>query len=283
VAELPNVFDHADHRTFLQTWFQAKKDVNPSFSHRAFARRLGSTNPSLLVNILSGRRRISPDQLEAFVRVVGLEGPAAEYFRLLVRFGQAEDADERHRAWAAITELRSRLQAPEIDSSRFLYLSDRLYPAVLELSRCVGFRADPAWIAARLTPPVPTERAAEALALLERLGFLVREGDRLVPAEPVVRTSANVARLGSFGYHRQTNELVGELLDRVWDPEAGIADETAFLGLTLAVPQERLADLRRLLWEAQLQIAHQCEAWDAPDRVVQVTIQMYPVSTRTTG
>ncbi|MEZ4240562.1 MAG: TIGR02147 family protein [Myxococcota bacterium] len=278
-----NVFDYGDFRTYLNDWFAAKKEANPRYSHRLFARRVGSSNPSLLVNITSGRRNLTPDLVDAFVSALGLEDDAATYFRLLVRFGQATDAEDRERAWGGITELRSRLRDPEVDSSRFLYLSDRIYPAIVALAQCAGFRPDPAWVAAQLRPPIPVERAEEALGFLQRIGFLVPEGDTLVPAEPVLHTTPNVALLGSYGYHKQTHDLAGALMERLWEQGSGVAAETAFLGLTVAVPEERLGELRRLLWEAQVQVAHQARAWqDESDRVVQVTIQMYPVSARTT-
>lgn len=279
--DLPNVFDHADFRRYLDEWFRARKVANPRFSHRAFARRVGSNDPSVLVNVIAGRRRLADDRVESFVTTLGLDGDAAEYFRLLVAFGQADQRADRERAWASIALLRSRLREPEIDSSRFLYLSNRIYTAIQALAQCVGFRDDPAWVARQLRPPVSEAEAADALGLLERLGFLERRGDTLFPAEPLVRTSETVATLGSFGYQVQNHTLAGEVLERLWDPEGPYA-ETAFLGLTLAVPDSRIQDLRRLLWEAQLNIMHQCEAWGpAHDRVVQVNIQMFPVSETT--
>ncbi|MEQ1506863.1 MAG: TIGR02147 family protein [Myxococcota bacterium] len=278
--DLPNVFDHADFRRYLTAWFAAKKNANPRFSHRAFARKLGSSDPSLLLNVINGRRSLTDDRLEPFTAALGLDGDAAAYFRLLVRFGQAERPDERERVYAEIAVLRTRLQGPEIDSSRFLFASDRLIPAVAALAECDGFDPDPAAIARRLHATV--EQADHALALLLRLGFLVRDGDRIVPAEPVVRTNERVAHLGSFGYHTQNLRLAAEQLDRLWDVDSGTAEHTAFLGLTLSVPHERLRDLRKLLWEAHLKVLHEVETWTHRDQVVQVNIQMFPVSEITT-
>lgn len=278
----PDIFDYADHVRFLEDWYQARKDANPRFSHRALARKLHSSDPSAFLNVLKGRRRLTPDRVDDLIRVAGLEDERAEYFRLLVQFGQAVDQEERDRAWAGIADLRSRLRGPEIDSARFLYLSDRLYSVVRSLAECDGFEADPAWIARTLRPPVDEARAIEAIELLERLGFLLREGDRLVPAEPSVRTPERVEALGSYGYHRQSHALARELLERLWDTDSEVAKETAFLGMTLAIPENRLGDLRRALWELQLKVMHLVDSWEEPkDRVVQVGIQMFPASERT--
>jgi uncharacterized protein (TIGR02147 family) len=277
----PDVFEHADFRRYLEDWFKARKARSPQFSHRAFARKLGTSDPSVLLNIIHGRRRLSAELLAQFVRVLDLDEEEARYFRLLVQFAQAGDASERERSWAAIAETRSRLQVPEIDSARFLYLSDRVYPTIRALAQCAGFRADPHWIASQLTPPVNVAQATEALALLERLGFLVRDGDALLPADPVVRTDETVPALASGGYHMQNHQLAGVVLEHLWDEDAS-DEETAFLGLTLAIPQDKLTEVRRMLWEAQLQVLHRCKEWGSErDRVYQLNLQLFPVSART--
>lgn len=112
---LPNVFDHVNFREYLDQWLRARKAASPRFGYRAFAAKVGSRDPSLLTNIIRGRRPLADDRLDAFVRVIGLEGDSAEYFRLLVRFGQAGDAAARERARAALTELRGRSTGSALD------------------------------------------------------------------------------------------------------------------------------------------------------------------------
>ena len=48
----PDIFDYADHVRFLEDWYQARKDANPRFSHRALARKLHSSDPSAFLNVL---------------------------------------------------------------------------------------------------------------------------------------------------------------------------------------------------------------------------------------
>jgi uncharacterized protein (TIGR02147 family) len=271
-----NVYEYADFRRYLKDWFEAKKANNARFSHRAFARRLGSTDPSLLTNVISGRRALTAERTEDFARVLGLEGDEAEYFRLLVRFGQAATPAERERAHAEMAVLRGRIEAPEIDSARFLYLSGRLYPALHDLAKCVGFRAEPAWVARALD--CTEDEAAQALELLLQHRFLVRDGDRVVAAEPVVRTSERVSNLGSYGYERQNLARAAEVLEELWEPGSTVDRRTAFLGYSLAIPHHRIDEVRTLLWEAFLRVMHECEAWSEPDQVFQLNVQLFPVS-----
>jgi uncharacterized protein (TIGR02147 family) len=280
--DVPRAFDYADFRKFLEDWFIAAKAHNVHFTHRVLAQRMGTNDPSALANVISHRRRLAAGRLEALVRALELKGDEAEYFRLLVQFGQARSREERDRSWSAIAELRSRLSEPKVDATRFTYLSRWIYPAVRELAQCRRFEARPDWIARHLRPRVSESDAAEALDVNVRLGFLVRENGKLVPRDPEVRTSPIVTQLASYAYHQQNHRLAGEALDRLFPPAPGATAETAFLGLTLAIPDHRIPELRRMLWELQSQIMAQTDAWRTEwDRVVQLNIQLFPVSSRT--
>lgn len=275
--QAPDLFAYTDFRDFLRDWFAHRKAANPRFSHRLFARRLGSSDPSVLSNLISGRRRLSEARIAPMAAALGLDAPEARYFELLVAFGQAEGREAQERAWASLVQHRLDQQGPGIDRDHLRYLSSWHFAAIRTLAECEHFQPDPTWIAQTLRPRIEPGQAAEALSLLERLGFLVREGDTLVPADPVLHTSEIVGRLGSYGYHRDSHHLAGQTLEHLLEPR--VADETAFLGLTVAVPEHRLPQLRKLLWEAQLQVLHRCEAWTEPrDRVAQVNIQMFPIS-----
>ena len=48
----PSPYDYLDYRAFLGAWFEHKKQANPRFSHRMFARMAGQKSPSLLHHVL---------------------------------------------------------------------------------------------------------------------------------------------------------------------------------------------------------------------------------------
>ena len=56
----PDVHNYLDYRIFLSDWLQWKKEASPRFSHRGFVRRVGQKSPSLLVDIVAGRRSMTP-------------------------------------------------------------------------------------------------------------------------------------------------------------------------------------------------------------------------------
>ncbi|MCB9684695.1 MAG: TIGR02147 family protein [Alphaproteobacteria bacterium] len=267
----PDPFAHTDHRAYLEAWYRWRKAKNPRFSYRALSRRLGSNDPSAVLNVVRGRRGLTDDRVEQLVEILELDEPQAVYFRALVRAGQAVDPEDVERTRAVVAELRSRHRQRRVEAATLL--ADRCWPTVLTLAECEGFRPEPAWVAAALEPPISEEKAAEALRVLAELGLLGPGDDR------TLATDERVDDLASQPYHRQNTALAARWIDRLEDPE--VAERCSFLGATVAVPEERLADLGHLLWELQQRLLHQISTWEGPrDRVVQITLQAFPASRR---
>ncbi len=275
----PDIYAYTAFRQYLADWFAWKKSGGTRFSHRIFAKRLGSSDPSVMSNIIKGHRNLAETRIPLFAKAMELDEDETTYFALLVRLGQAGPGEEHERAWAALVELRMRRQGPQVDVDQFKFVSNVYFSAIRTLAECRAFRPDPSWIADQLQPRLDVETVVEALETLERLGWLVTDGDSLVPATPTLQSAERVAQLGSYGYHRDSLRLVGRVMDDYHEP--GVEDETGFFGFTMAIPESRIPDLRRALWEALSQTLHRVDGWKEPrDRVFQVSLQMFPLSSR---
>jgi uncharacterized protein (TIGR02147 family) len=269
-----DIYDYADARIYLRDWFEDKKAKNPRLSHRWFAKQLGTTDPTALAAVVSGRRSIGPVRANQFADALELTGDQREYFLLLVAFQHARNDKERLLALARIRAHRGQ-HRPALDADQLDFGSSYRYATVRELSRCAQFQSDATWIAAQLDPPITPEQAQDAVDTLLRIGLLETTPDgRWVPAEPAVETTLRVPTLGSYPYHQETDALARAALLRLEE----IAEDSSFTGHTLSLPQARIPELRRLLWEAFHQVAQQVDAWEKPDRVVQVNVRMFPVS-----
>lgn len=276
----PDVLDFADYRKYLAAWFEAKKKENPRLSHRWFASELGTANPSVLANIVAGRRPLPAERVGAFCAVLGLAGLHAEYFAALVDFGNAAERAEADRAWATLAELRARALPPEVGVDSFGFLARWYIPAIHELARLPGFVEDPDWIAACMDPPLTPDEARHALDVCERLGFFVREDGRLVAAQPTVRTPETVRALATWPLHRDGIELAARGLQRMLAGGVpGLQQETAFLSLTVAVPASRIPEIRRQMYEMLARVNAAAEPWASEsDRVVHLTLALVPVA-----
>lgn len=276
MSSLPNVFAYLDFRAYLRDWFDAKKQANPRFSHRLFARRAGQKSPSVLLHAIDGTRNLSPAVAEGFVRAIGLEPEESSFFLALVRLQCAEDGDSRDRAMAQVQATRRFREARRIDAGSLEYLSRWYYPAIRELASCSGFRADPAWIATTLRPPIREQDAREALKLLEVLGLLRRDADgTLRPTDASVVTPHEVAGMAARQYHVA-------MIDRAREALEIPHQDRHLLGITVSIPAKLVPKLKRELDELQERLLDLCDAAsDDHTVVVQVNLQMIPLSRST--
>lgn len=276
---MPDIFEYGDYRRYLHDWFDARKASNRGMSHRWLMKAVGSSDPSMLAHILSGRRSPTAERVERLIEVIGLEGDASAYFRALVAFAQAGDSEERSRCRAAVADLLARQRPPGLGENHFAYLSSWSVPAVLELAHFPDFEEDPAWIAARLDPPVTLEEARRNLEICVSLGLVGRDATgRLRPMALTLRTPENVEKLASWPFVRDGIALAARGIELQFaSPE--YAAEAVFLGCSLAVPASRIPELRRRLFEMQSELATATEPWlAASDRVVQLSISLVPVA-----
>jgi uncharacterized protein (TIGR02147 family) len=280
-ASSPEVFAYRDYRTYLRDVYSFRKESEYGFSYRAFARQAGLSSPNYLKLVTDGQRNLTAEMAGRFARALGLRGEPASYFCDLVAFNQAGAAPERERCYARLTRYRRYRNSFRLDDAHAAYHSEWYVPAIRELAACQGFREDPRWIARTLQPAISTKQAEQALAVLERLGLLVRDASgKLVHNEPTLTTGED-RPLGHHvtTFHRAMLERAAEALDSVPRQEREIASLTLGLSPERARTfKARLQALRRELLDASLD-----DADGDPTRVVQINFQMFPLSRESQG
>jgi uncharacterized protein (TIGR02147 family) len=269
----PQLVEYLDFRRYLADWFAWKKATNPRFSHRMFARMSRQSNPSLLLQIIQGKRNLTASTMDAYIEALKLEEPEVELFHLLVRFDQSVTPDERNECFERISAIRRFQGARKLDGEAFRYLSRWHYVAVRELSLCAGFVADPAWIARTVRPPITEEEAAEAITLLTDLGMIEVHDDGSVTAhESTVATPHEVRGLAVYNFHRAMLGLASTCLDRVEPADRHVG------AVTIAVPGSLVPQLKQELAAMQERLLDLADAAADPDRIYQVTLQLFPLS-----
>lgn len=270
----PDLYSYLSYRDFLRDWFASRKAADRRYSHRLFARRAGVSSPSLLKEVIEGRRNLTPTTLEGFVAAIELDPDAAAFFAALVDLDQAGTDDERAAAWDRVASSRRFRTARPIEGASMLYLSNWYYPAIRELALCEGFCADPAWIAARLFPRVSRAQARAALDALFELGLLVEHPDGSVRAADLsLATPHEVAGLGARNYHR---EMLQRSIEAI---EKAPPSDRHLLGVTVAIPSGLVPTLKAELDAVQERLLHLCDtAVESADRVFQIELCMVPLS-----
>jgi uncharacterized protein (TIGR02147 family) len=268
-----DVFRYRDYRSFLREYYQLRKEHRGGYSLRAFSRGTGLRSPNYLKLVMDGDRNLTPSMALRFAEGCGLSGEAAEYFCELVAFNQARVARERELHFERLTRFSRFRKVHKLDIAQSAYHSEWYIPAIRELTARADFSEDPSWLAKTLLPEVSAAQAKRAIDVLLELGLLVRdENGRLGQAEELVETPAGPLGHHVVQFHRTMMQLAAESLDRVPREEREIAS------VTLCLAQEQLEQLKAELRAFRNHLLQKYQAGADAERVVQLNLQMFPLS-----
>jgi uncharacterized protein (TIGR02147 family) len=268
---LPEVFAFLDHRDFLREWFDAKRHMSKAFSYRTFARKAGFASHAFLSEVIQGRRNLSEDSAEKCVGALGLAGDAAQYFLLLVRYGQETHLEKRQDLLADLLRLQAARSIEKVGGKKAEYFSHWLHMAVREMAVISGL--DASGIAKALRPESTREEVQASLELLRKLELIKVGADggwdysfpRLTPGNvdpDVVRTLKR--------------QMILLAQDRLMDPEG---PDTHISSVTLSLSRRRLSKVREILDRTRRELlAETATDSDPADQVLQVNFQLFPLS-----
>ncbi len=270
-----DVFTYDDYRELLSDYYLKKKDQQPTFSYRAFARRTGFRAPNHLQRVILGDRNLTLEAAVRYAEAMGLDAEEQEYFCVLVECAHVSEEErplleERRRAL-----IRYR-KAKRLDAAYAAYHSHWYIPVIFDLVSCEGFVDDPAWIAPHMRPEIAVEEAALAMRVLRELHLIKEVDGRLVPVEPVLTTGAEARRKGIADYHRSMIARGSDAIENI------PSDERDISALTLCVSEESMARLKERLREFRKELLSIDPDEGGPKQVVQLNLQLFPL-TRVVG
>ncbi len=268
-----DVFRYLDYRAFLTAWYESKRG---RLSYRAFARRAGLGAPNYLQQVIAGKRNLTDDTANRFAQACGLSDDGREYFLVLVRFNQAKTDAERNVHYAELSAFRRYRRAHRLEMADAAYHSQWFLPAIRELVHCPDFVEDPEWIASVLYPPITAQQASGALTALLQLGLLERDPmGRLRQRERVVSTGPETVGLHIRNYHTEMMVRAAQSMELVPREYRDISS------LTLSIRRRDLVVLKQRLAEFRRDIVALCDAEEAPNAVVQLNLQLFPLTQAT--
>lgn len=268
----PDLYTFLDYRAFLRAWFEARKAANPRYSHRLFARRAGQKSPSMLLLVMDGKRNLAPRTVAAFSDAMGLDDDERAFFTELVRLDQADTPGARANALSEILKTTRFREARRLDSDALAFFTHWYFPAIAELAHRPDFVGDAAWIARTLCPAITEDQAAEALQALLDLGLLAPDAHGVPrPTDAQVVTPHEVLDDAVNHYH-------AGMLARARDAIGTFrSEERHILGITTAIPERLVPELKARLNDVQKELLSACEQ-EPKERVYQVSIALFPLS-----
>ncbi|MEN9355259.1 MAG: hypothetical protein RL318_2584 [Fibrobacterota bacterium] len=273
MKELPSVFAFLDHRIFLREWFEAKKALSASYSYRVFARKAGFASHAFLSEVMQGRRNLSEDSVEKFLKALALVGPAADYFRLLVHYGQESNLSRREDLLSDLVRCQATQAVGRVGKKQEAYYGHWIHAVVRELAVQLE---DPTAqrIASRLAPAASPEEVAQSLELLESLELLVpREGGGWDYGVSARLTPGDVPTQVLRSLKRQYFLMVQDRIASGTDPDLHASS------VILSVSKARMCRIREILDRTRREIlAETASDEDPTERVALVNFQLVPLT-----
>jgi uncharacterized protein (TIGR02147 family) len=271
--EFPNIFEYGDYRLFLDHAFHAMKARDKKFSLRFFARVAGFKAHSFLRLVIQGKSNLSPDSIDKMAKAFKFNAEQTRFFRNLVHLNQATTTEEKHHFAKAILKSQTYRKIHPLRESQYQYFACWYYSVVRELVGLPGFREDARWIAAHTIPHIQPQEAEEALTHLLKLGLLQRdENGKLIQAEKVVSTPAEVSSAFIANWHREYLKKAAESIDTVPRERRDIS------AVSLSFSKENIEVIKKMIAEFRKEIVQVALQESNRDALYQLNIQFFPIS-----
>ena len=83
---LMNVYAYYNYRKYLQDYYEYQKSVQRYFSYRSFAKKVGYSSSGFYLDLIKGRKSLTPAMVTKFIAALGLNEREGRYFQLMVDF-----------------------------------------------------------------------------------------------------------------------------------------------------------------------------------------------------
>lgn len=267
-----SIFEYSDYRHYLKDCYELRKSLDPQFTYRYIAGRVGFKSAGHFTQILKGCINLSSSMTAGFIDFLKLNKSEAAYFELLIRFDQAKTHAEKRRYFEQMTKFKE-LKIATLDPSQYEYYNKWYYVAVRELLSYYQFNGDYAALAKKVRPSISPREAKTAIALLTRLGLIKKGSDGIYR-----KTTASVSAVplgGSIAITNQalqTMRLAQEALDRFPKEQRNISGVAfSFSHKAFEAMQEEIRNFRKRILDL-------AQTDSNPDTVYQFNVQLFPLS-----
>ncbi|MDB5048011.1 MAG: hypothetical protein JWO30_1082 [Fibrobacteres bacterium] len=272
-----DVYQYEDFRKFLEDAFEEKRK-DPSvpakgkYTHRKLAGEAGFTNPGYFNDVVKGRRTLSDSAAGKLVTVFALKPNEAEYFRLLVSYGQSKDPEERQQIYEQMLFRRNRSSFVRLNPVNSKYYQDYHYPLVRSAIQVLDFRGNYEELAKFIRPSVPVATLKKCVRDLCEWGLLTQNAEGRY--QPAFKNQEPAPSMGDL-VKRLNREWVMQAADALF---AFPKEERYIYSALLTVGAKTFKEIQGRIDRFREEIIELAKREEKPDRVMQFNIQHFPRS-----
>ncbi len=171
------IYAYDDYRIYLRDAFEVRKQKEADFSYRRFSEAAGVRNPGYLLDIIKGKRNITPRILEGVIRIFEIPPKEAYFLKLLIQFGRTKPGPERERVYQEVLSRRHHSHFVRLNPAQSRYYEDTVYALILGAVQVHDFRGNYDLFTEFLEPPIAPGRLKKAVRELCEWGLLRQESN----------------------------------------------------------------------------------------------------------
>lgn len=257
-----------NYRSILQTELERRKNLNPAYSLRAFARDLGLTAPQLST-VLKGTKGISSLAARKLASKLELSVDEMEIF---VRSAEALHSRTQHKKESSKSELNKILQSRQfqkLEEPTFSMINEWYYLSILQTFELSDFEPNSKWLAKRLG--LTQAEVDKSLKLLEEVGLLKEKDNFYKPSKDFVKTEEIPSRTIRFYLQQMLNKSSKAL-------ETQSIDERDFSTTVFSFEKKRMPEFKKKLREFREDFCHEASKSKSKDEVYALSIQFFKIT-----
>ena len=268
------VSDYLDYKKYFSDLYACMKENNTKYTYLRFAEDLGFNATTAAHQIVRGHRPLSAKNAERVVKALKLTGKEKKYFMSLIDFNNAKSVKSREERFETLVSLKQQtLKEPE-EKENLQFYAEWQHPVIREMLGVQEYAANPESIAQDMIPHIDKDKVQESIALLESLGVIAKD-PKTAKYELTNRrfaTGPRVKGMAVASYHRQMINLAMDSLATTKGKERDIS------AITVSVDAAGFQKLKAMIHAFQLEILAEAEKTENPDSVVQLNLQLFPLS-----
>ncbi|MBO4828932.1 MAG: TIGR02147 family protein [Fibrobacter sp.] len=265
------ITEYQDYRKYMRDFYEERKRCS-LFSWREFSRLAGFTSPNYIQLVCEGKSGLSKNGVEGVANAMGLEGVDRDYFRAMVRFGDAKIDEKKMQAFNEMQKIAKENRLRVVDAEAFKYFESWVNPVLRELAPIMP-GAKPLELARQCIPVVSAAEVRHSLDFMCHAEFLKKIGeDTYVQTEKVVTGSSEAIPLALRSMNRQMSKFATEAIDEV-PPE-----KRHITGVTFGISEETYQWLVQKLETLRQQVVAMAAKEKEYDKVYRLNLQLFPLT-----
>lgn len=225
---------------------------------------------------MNGKRNLSEESIEKFIIGLDLNKQESDFFRNLVHFNQFKNSDEKNKAYQKLIGSQKYRKLKPLEKVKYDYYSKWYHPAIRELIAAKDYDGTSQWLSNKLFPEVSVDEVERSIHLLSELGFIVKNNKgQWEQAETILSTGQEVTSTMVNNYHKTILDLAKFMHDKLPAKERDVST------MTLGVHKDQAPKLKQMIYEFRQQVLSMVSCVDNPEDVLQLNIQLFPLTKRT--